>query len=121
MRALLVMALPMPVRPSSVTTSIMVLMSSSGFNSVIQPPSTVPPERPVMRRSAIYMEDNSGRFSQMQVLDDSSALNRLIIPDHQLISAKSQRGVCSSIVVAEFDFENTRCQILDDCPHLSTA
>src|SRR5207253_10710202 len=39
----------------SVMTSTMVLMSSSGLSSSAQPPSTVPPERPVRRMSVIFM------------------------------------------------------------------
>src|SRR5437016_4080188 len=54
--ALLVYVLPMPVRPSSVSTSTMVWRSSSGFSSSAQPPSTVPPASPVMRTSTIFME-----------------------------------------------------------------
>src|SRR5438067_4050057 len=54
--ALLVYVLPMPVRPSSVSTSTIVWRSSSGFNSSAQPPSTVPPAKPVMRTSTIFMQ-----------------------------------------------------------------
>src|SRR2546423_631590 len=55
MSDLLVMALPMPQRPSSVSTSTSVLRSSSGLLPCGQPPSTVPPVRPVIRRSVIFM------------------------------------------------------------------
>src|SRR5262249_28107822 len=54
-RALLVMALPTPTRPPSVSTSTTVLMLSSGVSSSAQPPSTVPPERPVRRTSTIFI------------------------------------------------------------------
>src|SRR5436190_173013 len=54
--ALLVYVLPMPVRPSSVSTSTIVWRSSSGFNSSAQPPSTVPPAKQVMRTSTIFMQ-----------------------------------------------------------------
>src|SRR5207247_1255210 len=49
--------LPMPVKPSSVTSSTMVWMSSLGLSSSAQPPSTVPPASPVMRISAIFMRE----------------------------------------------------------------
>src|SRR5260370_15270888 len=53
--ALLVMALPMPISPSSVMISMIVLLSSSGFKSSTHPPSTVPPDSPVMPPSVIFM------------------------------------------------------------------
>src|SRR5262245_3033970 len=53
--ALLVMALPTPVRPSSVTTPTIVLRSSSGRLPWGQPPSTVPPGSPVRRTSTIFI------------------------------------------------------------------
>src|SRR5262245_41330808 len=53
--ALPVMALPTPTSPSSVMTSTMVLRSSSGLRSLAQPPSTVPPDRPVSLISTIFM------------------------------------------------------------------
>src|SRR5262245_6238624 len=55
MSDLLVMQLPTPATPSSVSTSTSVLRSSSGLLPWGQPPSTVPPVRPVMRTSTIFI------------------------------------------------------------------
>ena len=86
--ALLVMALPMPTSPSSLRTSMIVLISSSGFRSSTQPPSTVPPDRPVMRTS--WMSTKHLTHSCPESLLDHLLLQDLDSLEHLLILASGQ-------------------------------
>lgn len=43
-----------------------------------------------------------------------------MVQDHQLVCLQGQRGVRSSVVVTEFDFEHLLCKLLDHGTHLTT-
>ena len=55
-RPVLVNTLPTPVKPSSVCTATSVCTQSSGFSSLLQPPSGVAPRRPAHRTERILID-----------------------------------------------------------------